>query len=481
MYALSLEQFKAVLAHELGHLSGNHTRFSAWIYRIRKTWMQIYDKFHQTNEDTESGWVSVTSVVFKLFLNWYWPAFNAYSFILARMNEYEADRCSAQLTSAQNAAETLINVEIKGHFINSDFWPTFYKQVEHEPKPPGNAYSSMLTVLKRPIDEEQTNQWLEQALVQETNYADTHPCLTDRLKSLGYLTTKSKVLPQPATAQISAAEYLLGNSLHQFSQQFDQDWQIAEETPWRHRYAYLKETKGKLQALGKKAQVQTLNQQEAWERAYYTLELQGTEAALPFLQDLLKIEPNHARANYLIGELFLSQDNESGIAYIEKAIAQRTDWVIEGCDLVSGFFGRQAKTQEAQEYRKRAEQHYQLLLKAQQERADVSKSDSFKSHTLKESEVNELKQHLASYPQIKEAYLVEKVVKYFPEKRFCILGIVRKRDLIESVNVNQELIDLLAENFEFPTEGQIIVLNHSHYGKVRKKMTQIARSLIFKR
>jgi Zn-dependent protease with chaperone function len=37
MQALSLEQFKAVLAHELGHLSGNHSRFAAWIYRIRKT------------------------------------------------------------------------------------------------------------------------------------------------------------------------------------------------------------------------------------------------------------------------------------------------------------------------------------------------------------------------------------------------------------------------------------------------------------
>ncbi|KGF71371.1 hypothetical protein DO97_21520 [Neosynechococcus sphagnicola sy1] len=50
--------------------------------------------------------------------------------------------------------------------------------------------------------------------------------------------------------------------------------------------------------------MQTLAEQEAWERAYYTLELQGGEAALPFLQDVLKIKPDHAEANYAIGQGF---------------------------------------------------------------------------------------------------------------------------------------------------------------------------------
>ncbi|MFM5958436.1 MAG: Zn-dependent protease, partial [Dolichospermum sp.] len=119
---------------------------------------------------------------------------------------------------------------------------------------------------------------LEQALAQKTSYADTHPCLADRLKSLGYQTTQLETLPQPATIQISAAEHLLGKMiLHKFAKQFDQDWKAAISTPWRQRYAYLQETKDKLRALDQKAQMQTLPEQEAWERAYYTLELQGGE------------------------------------------------------------------------------------------------------------------------------------------------------------------------------------------------------------
>lgn len=47
MQALSPHQLKAVLAHEYGHLSGAHGKFSAWIYRIRRTWYQLMEQFDQ--------------------------------------------------------------------------------------------------------------------------------------------------------------------------------------------------------------------------------------------------------------------------------------------------------------------------------------------------------------------------------------------------------------------------------------------------
>ena len=477
MQSLSLEQLKAVMAHELGHLSGNHSRFAEWIYRIRKTWMKIYEQLHQSNQ-------SRSSVLFNRFLDWYWPSFNAYSFTLARMNEYEADLCAAQLTGTNNTAEALINVEVKARFLESFFWSDIQKQVEHQADPPSNIYSSMLTILHSPIAEEQTKQWLKQALAQKTSYADTHPCLADRLKSLGYQTTQLdqlETLPQPATIQISAAEHLLGNTLYQFATQFDQAWKEATSTPWRQRYAYLQETQGKLKALEQKVHIQNLSEQETWERAYYTLELQGGEVALPFLQAVLKTNPDHAEANYMIGQVFLHKANASGIAHIEKAIEQRVDWVIDGCELVYVFFCQLGQIEEAQKYRARAEKHYQLLLKAEQERATVGDYDEFKPHTLKVSEVNELKQQLACLPQVKEAYLVEKVVTYFPEKHFCVLGIVRKRGLIESLDAPHKLMNLLVTNLQFPTQAYIIILNHGSSGKLKKKICQIDRSLIFRR
>ncbi|MGK7915230.1 MAG: M48 family metalloprotease [Prochloraceae cyanobacterium] len=357
MQSLSLEQLKAVLAHELGHLSGNHFSFAAWIYRIRQTWMQIYQRLHQSEEHGASVWLN-------FFLEWYWPSFNAYSFVLARMNEYEADRCAVQLVGAKNTAEALINVEIKARFLERSFWPDIYKLVEHQAEPPKNVYSSMLDVLHSPLSEEKRNQWLEEALVKKTNNEDTHPCLADRLKALGYLTAQAQKLPQPVTRQTNAAKHLLGNRLKHLARHFDLDWKQATSTPWRQRYGYRKQLESKLQVLEQKAQVQTLAEQEAWERAYYTLELRGGEVAVPLLQDVLKIQPAHAQANYILGQVLLHKADAAGITCIEKAIAQRSDWVIEGCELVYSFLCQQGQAEKAQKYRQRAERHYQLVLKA---------------------------------------------------------------------------------------------------------------------
>ena len=38
MMALDRQRFLAVLAHEYGHLRGDHGRFHAWVYRARASW-----------------------------------------------------------------------------------------------------------------------------------------------------------------------------------------------------------------------------------------------------------------------------------------------------------------------------------------------------------------------------------------------------------------------------------------------------------
>jgi Zn-dependent protease with chaperone function len=47
MKGLTVEQFKSVLAHELGHLSRGHARAANWIYRMRVIWARLESTFER--------------------------------------------------------------------------------------------------------------------------------------------------------------------------------------------------------------------------------------------------------------------------------------------------------------------------------------------------------------------------------------------------------------------------------------------------
>src|SRR5207247_1798444 len=96
LQARSPEELQPLLAHELGHLSRQHGRLGAWIYRIRATWMRL-----AMMVEVQSQW---GRPLFDWFLERWWPYFNAYSFVLAREREYEADRFAASIAGQDSFA-----------------------------------------------------------------------------------------------------------------------------------------------------------------------------------------------------------------------------------------------------------------------------------------------------------------------------------------------------------------------------------------
>ncbi len=462
MQALSPQQFRAVLAHELGHLSGNHSQFAGWIYRVRKTWGQMLERFHQSEQVG-------ASVLFNRFFNWYAPFFSAYSFVLARANEYEADRCAAEVAGSQHIAEALLNLEIKSQLLKQSFWTKVYQQADERPEPLKSPFTALAKALATGDEPENEQKWLQQALLVQTDNADTHPCLTDRLTALGY--SLPPTLPQPV--KVTAARQFLGTAMAQLMQTLDTQWRTAVNYQWRERYTYAQQIRASLQALEEKASHSSLTVGEAWNRAQWTLELRGNQDAIPLLQAVLEMEPSHASANYVLGQILIQQEDETGIEHLETTMAKDPSTVIEGCQWIYSFLQRQGREEEAANYRQRAEKHYELLLLARQERSDVRINDRFERHGLSAEAEAQIRQQLARYPEVKEAYLVRKVVQYFPEQPFYVLGVKRKRSLLEldEQSADQKLLDRLANELQFAGETWIVLLNSVTKGltKVLKK------------
>lgn len=170
LLALSPQEMRSVLAHEFGHLSGNHSRFSGWIYRIRLTWHRIMVAF----EDSDSFGASLM----RRFFDWYSPKFSAYSFALARNNEYEADNIASELTSANVAAKALVNVYASAPYIDQDFWGEYFQKADEMPEPPTRPFEGLADFLKSsPISRKELIARIDKELETETHYADTHPSL----------------------------------------------------------------------------------------------------------------------------------------------------------------------------------------------------------------------------------------------------------------------------------------------------------------
>ena len=129
--AMTPDEALAVVAHEYGHLAGSHGRFGAFIYRLRLTWGTV-----QAVTSQWPGWVGTGA---RKALGWYVPYFNAYTFVLARTNEYQADRASADLVGADVAAHALKRVNLAGP-RHERFMDDVAARVRNDAEPPAELF-----------------------------------------------------------------------------------------------------------------------------------------------------------------------------------------------------------------------------------------------------------------------------------------------------------------------------------------------------
>jgi Zn-dependent protease with chaperone function len=413
MQALSPGQFQAVLAHELGHLSGNHSRFANWIYRLRKIWFELTEQF----QERENGGFAL----FQWFFNWYSPYFSAYSFVLARANEYEADRCGVEMAGVQNEADADINLAVYSHFLYKSFFPSIYQQADRQPNPPSDTITQLIQQLKIGITPKDANKWLERALLQTTDYEDTHPCLVDRLTAIGYDLSKVKP-PQPEVK--TAAEHYLGELLWICAESLDRQWKDTTRASWQRFYQKAQYKRHNLATLNEKAnRLMPLTVEEMWKRACLTENLHEPQKAIPLFQQVLVSSPDHSLSNYQLGKILLDKNDTAGIDYLQKALVSDPELAISCCDLLSDFYQTQGNKEWAQFYQKKSQAHYEDWKRSQKERDRFNFNLNLLPHQLPQEEVRQLSEQLASFPEIKKAYLVRQKMKCFPEKPFYILGI----------------------------------------------------------
>lgn len=244
LMALDTPRLTAVLAHEYGHLRGDHGRFAAWIYRTRLSWGRLNEQLAE--EDSASSWLTA------LFMRWYVPRFLARSFALARQDEYEADRIASELISAETAAAALIEIEVKGDWLSRAFWNQHWRMAAHQAQAQG-PYRAMKHLLGMPPEEAEAQAALQRALKMPTSFDDTHPSLKDRLEALA---VPARLPPWSRHSALG----LLGPKAELWMEHFDQQWCRAQAPAWQAQHQRLQALKQRVMA--RRHQLSTLNAAE---------------------------------------------------------------------------------------------------------------------------------------------------------------------------------------------------------------------------
>jgi hypothetical protein len=304
------KEMLATVAHEYGHLCGNHGKLGAWVYRQRRTFGALYEQVRDSSDD---NWIQAGMA---RALGKFMPYYNAYTFVLSRQDEYEADRTASQIVGASANAHCLVRDALLGRWVHQDFWPKLYQQAETAMRPSFMPFSAMRMAFKASYEQWATAERLAEALAEKSNLNDTHPALSERIAATG----QKAILP--TCIEVSAADVLLGGTTTKtLIAEFDQDWWSKESKKWEARCKYVFRSKARLQELSAVplAQVALLDLQEF---ALLIAEFDTPQAAKPVLEHLLKQTGGpYPKAAFVYGHILLDEGNGRGLEHLESAAA----------------------------------------------------------------------------------------------------------------------------------------------------------------
>ena len=432
--ALTPDELRAVVAHELGHLSRRHGRFGSFVYRVRATWFQLLGAFEQRR--------SVWTGMIRGFFEWYVPYFNAYALPIARVHELEADDAAAQVAGREAAAASLAAGLLTSRWVNAAYWPGVFRAAERSQSPP-----AALVPLVQRIGEARSHGDVEGAfrrlLEETTEVTSSHPSLSERLQHLG-------VEPEAALAAATAPERssalgLLGTSAERLASAVDAFWRARVAGDWEEAHRRAVEGRRRLNQL---EDAETRSPEEDLERAGLVEGLEGEDAALPLYHALVG-GPQEAFAFFSIGRILLERGDEEGLSWLDRAIAAALQTEMSGAALAAAYLESRGRDDEAARYHARAE----LAYEAYAERVTLTGADRLEASGLPEPVLADVLAKVQGRLEIEEAFVVRKRLEHRDEQQpLYVLAYVPKHAYREDDERCEALSEWLVTSIDVPGE-----------------------------
>jgi Zn-dependent protease with chaperone function len=356
LLAHSLDEMKAILAHELGHLSGKHGRVAAWSWRVRVTWSRLLESL-----DQRPGRIAGA---LQALMHWYFDRLMCVTLVQARAQELAADEFAAQMTNAETAARALAWNSVATNLLLKRFWQPLWERAGDESEPPRNPLNDMMLkrieLLAAPFDEV-----VETELARATALDDTHPSLRDRLQRLG--------VPNPTlgASPSFAAEALFGRSTGALIGEVDQAWRTEVAPMWQARHQEVAQSRKLLI----ETEADGLDDERLHTRAESLAELGRDDEALAIYQDLASRNANDPRAAFHIGRILVQRGDLEGLTMLSRAMEHDRRAIGASCQIAYTALREKGLEREADAWLARFREEEARLGAIHAEAATLSVSD----------------------------------------------------------------------------------------------------------
>lgn len=477
MQSLPPAHFKSVLAHEFGHISGNHGKSNAFIYNQRVRLVQILTAMHRHSQ--------IAMLMLTKFYDWYYPRFSASSLVIAREHEKQADIQAAEINSNETSGEALVLTDIKGAHL-ADVWASITDRVRTTDVPPDLVYFEIGEKLAQaPEDEEKALDALATSLRRATDNEDTHPSLSERLRIVNFPEARMsapelyRTVPLRLEKGGSAAEIYFGKKLPSLIQHFSDIWANQTRGSWKNVHLQMLDAERQLLDLRCKPE-EELTVQEVLTMASLISGKEGLKAAIPYYERVLDRDAHNGEARFAIGVHWLEIKDERAFEMLKILSEEKTQYGLYACGALKDHYEKQGKKEALKAIQKTWEMHEQILLLAGAERAGLRNNDLIAEHDLSQTSVDIIVEQLKQYKLIKEVFLYRKVMEYLPDQKLYVLAIVPKANLGFSLDsANLELQAKLAQELQMPGAFLVQVID-SNFNWMKDNAKSLKTALILK-
>ena len=444
LMAIDRPRFLAVMAHEYGHLRGDHGQFAAWVYRTRLSWMKME---HGMRNDANP-----VSAATEAFLRWYFPRFLAKTFAMARQDEYEADQIAGKLLGRDVAGAALSEIAIKGAWIHREFWPLHWRGASASALPV-SPFNAMRTLLALPPPDDFARDAFKQSLRQISDVDDTHPVLRDRLEALEVGSSLPTWSTKPALGLLGSGS---APDVQKWLDHFDKQWCRDNASDWKLHHAYLSRVRTRAEELT--ASLSRNSADEMAELGSLKRRLDAKADVRALYERALQITPQHAAGLRGLAQSLTDAQHSLRMDTLSQLFdtSPVNRWwacsvAVDGLEKTTTQANHDSKALRL--WRDRLKEADAAEGRAWEEMVETPYFQSITRHDLNEFEKGEIESDLARCKPIARAWLVRKNLKEFAYRRCYLM-------FVELPNMDDEdrypLCRSLEQTLDLP--GPVLVL-----------------------